>query len=70
MRLVFANSDNHVLAEYERGDGSRIPVKGDYVCFRNIQRIAQDQSASIEGIVKKVMLDYVQNIAIVTVRDG
>ncbi|KKN76210.1 hypothetical protein LCGC14_0372360 [marine sediment metagenome] len=70
MKVIIADSSNMILCNiYD--DSIRIPIKGDYVCYRrNIgaQLIRQDLRAE-EGIVEKVMLDYVQDIAIVTVKE-
>lgn len=70
MKVMFANPDHKVLCEYVTDHG-RVPVKGDYVTFRDYSgthSVYEEMSIQV-GIVEKVMLDYIQDIAIVTVKE-
>jgi len=49
----------------------RIPVKGDWVCYtiQGKPDLVYAENEHRDGVVEKVMIDYVQDIAIVTVKE-
>lgn len=70
MRIVIADSNHKILSSIYDST-IRIPVKGDYVCYLLQIRpaLVSEEMPARDGIVEKVMIDYVQDIAIVTVKD-
>jgi len=69
MKVVIADSTNMILSTiYDVA--IRIPVVGDHVCYslqaKSLMVGADDEVR--DGIVEKVMIDYAQDVAIVTVK--
>jgi len=70
MRVIIADTRHKILCTIQ--DSSiRIPVKGDYVCYhdQSSKTIVYEEEVIRDGIVEKVMIDYVQDVAIVTLKD-
>lgn len=70
MKVVIVDTSHKILATLLPVIGRRIPVKGDHVCFFDDSQalLMGQQKEAKDGIVEKVMLDYIQDIAIVTVK--
>ena len=71
MKVVIHNEKGE-LQHTIYDDSVRIPVKGDYICHhaRGVPKsILEEMPDTMTKIVKKVMIDYVQDIAIVTVKE-
>lgn len=68
MRVIIADT-NHRIFTIIYQDSIRIPVKGDYLCFNMTQQMntTSEEPQIAEGIVLKVMIDYVQDAVIVTI---
>jgi len=71
MKVIISNEKMEVqctIYDYK----IRIPVKGDYVCYaiQGKPELVYQENEHRDGIVQKVMIDYVQDIAIVTVKDN
>lgn len=68
MKVIIADKNMKILSTIV-GSQLRVPIMNDYVCFHNSsdpQGIYQEMEAQ-DGRVVKVMIDYIQEIAIVTV---
>lgn len=71
MRVIIADQSHMILCTIN--DSSiRIPVKGDFVYYNDTSKrtMVREEIPIKDGIVEKVMLDYVQDIAIVTVKES
>lgn len=70
MKVIIADSSHMILCTIYN-NSIRIPVAGDYVCFNRNRSAGKVYEEDIrqDGIVEKVMIDYIQDIAIVTVKE-
>lgn len=75
MELTIVNEKMEVLSTVHVivRNASRVPVKGDYVQFHitsGVQLKPLEVMATTQGLVEKVMIDYIRNLAIVTVKQS
>jgi len=70
MKVIIADSNHKILTTIS-DNSIRIPVKGDYICYTvtTDPKLVYEEMQHKDGIVEKVMIDYVQDIAIVTVKE-